>query len=266
MNRSSAPPIEYSQDYFFESYKNQYGKTYLDDFPHLQKNGERRLHLINTLPDLKRNAPIVPADGMKHRLLDIGCAYGPFLAAAKNQGFEATGIDPAADAVDYVRKTLGINAVQGTFFESLPELKKAHGTGKDRDLYDVITLWYVLEHFEEPGKALTAINGLLVTGGILAFSTPSAAGISRRKSLYSFLEHSPADHWTIWDPRRTAAILKRYGFRLKKLIITGHHPERFPPLPFGMKFPLALSRIFGMGDTFEVYAVKTRELQGGKNG
>jgi hypothetical protein len=52
------------------------------------------------------------------------------------------------------------------------------------------------------------------------------------------------------------------GFKVKKIVISGHHPERFPlfgksakskksPLYWAL---LAISKIFGLGDTFEVYA------------
>jgi hypothetical protein len=100
---------------------------------------------------------------------------------------------------------------------------------------------------------------------VLAFSTPSFRGVSRRRSLRAFLENSPGDHWTIWDPGKCAGLLSRYGFTLRKRVITGHHPERFPRAgrflkSGGRRFFLALSRIFGLGDTFEAYAVKTREL------
>ncbi|MCL1814597.1 MAG: methyltransferase domain-containing protein [Treponema sp.] len=272
MDRLDPPPMEYNRDYFFSDYQKQYGKTYLEDFPQLQQAGEKRLRIINALLDLKRNAHKKSETGVL-RLLDIGCAYGPFLAAAREQGFQVTGIDPAPEAVEYVKNSLGINAVQGFFPETLTGLHQADGGGPEQ--FDVITLWYVIEHFEEPGAALMAINGLLKMGGILAFSTPSAAGISRRKSLQSFLENSPADHWTIWDPRRSAAVMDRYGFRLKKRVITGHHPERFPGQPGiagsragaeragSLWFFLFLSRIFGLGDTFETYAQKVRDVENG---
>jgi len=264
MDRLNPPPVEYNQNYFFSEYQKQYGKTYLDDFPKLQKDGARRIHFIAALLDTTFSKNLSRKDAKTQRLLDIGCAYGPFLAAAREQGFKTTGIDPAQDAVDFVRNTLGINAIQGTFPESLPELVNVNKAGSGRQMYDVITLWYVIEHFEDTGKALTAINGLLKTGGVLAFSTPSAAGISRRKSLNNFLDNSPADHWTILDPRRIRRILNRYGFRLKKRIITGHHPERFPFYKNRKKsirkgFFSVFSRIFGLGDTFEVYVVKERD-------
>jgi hypothetical protein len=75
------------------------------------------------------------------------------------------------------------------------------------------------------------------------------------------LEKSPADHWTVWDARRVKKVLRRFGFAVKKIIVTGHHPERFPlcsGLRGGLVYSAALflSRLFGLGDTFEVYAKK----------
>jgi len=300
MSRLDSPPVEYNRDYFFDEYRKQYGKTYLEDFPQLQKVSEKRLANINTIKNFAplRLRPLKPflknrtfagptpcstssesrpqrfgrvygvgVNSSPVKLLDIGCAYGPFLASARDAGFEPMGLDPASDAVAYVREKLGITAVQGLFPDAAGELARHGG---EAGQFDVITLWYVIEHFEEPGAALIAINSLLKMGGILAFSTPSAAGISRRKSLRSFLERSPADHWTIWNPLRCAAALKRYGFALKKTVITGHHPERFPGMSgflqsFSPALKLAglLSRIFGLGDTFEAYAVKIAEAPHG---
>jgi hypothetical protein len=59
-----------------------------------------------------------------------------------------------------------------------------------------------------------------------------------------------------------AKALALSGFKVKKTVISGHHPERFPLLGKFAKskksplyFPLlAISKFFGLGDTFEVYA------------
>jgi 2-polyprenyl-3-methyl-5-hydroxy-6-metoxy-1,4-benzoquinol methylase/spore coat polysaccharide biosynthesis predicted glycosyltransferase SpsG/predicted RNA-binding Zn-ribbon protein involved in translation (DUF1610 family) len=248
MNRLNPSPIAYEREYFFEFYQQQYGKTYLEDFPHLIAMGKRRLAIIKTLL-CGENAP---------PLLDIGCAYGPFLAAAKEEGFSPHGIDPAQDAVRYVTQTLNIPATQGSFPHDY-QLPTA-----DYHLYSVITLWYVVEHFRDCVPVLAEIRKLLRPGGVLAFATPSFAGISGRCALNRFLEYSPADHWTIWSPSVCAKALKIAGFTVKKIVISGHHPERFPlwgKLAQNKKNPLyrlllAASRIFSLGDTFEVYAVK----------
>jgi hypothetical protein len=96
---------------------------------------------------------------------------------------------------------------------------------------------------------------------VFAFSTPNAAGISGRRNLGEFLERSPGDHVTVWTPRIARRVLARYGFEVKRIRVTGHHPERFPAAggisPDGVlaRVLRAASRILGLGDTFEVYAV-----------
>ncbi|MDR0497505.1 MAG: methyltransferase domain-containing protein [Treponema sp.] len=255
--RLNLPPIEYKKEYFFDLYKKQYGKTYLEDFPSLLETGRRRMaQILSLIPSPQSPVP---------SLLDIGCAYGPFLAAAAEAGFAPFGMDPVEDAVRYVKDELGFTAWHGFFPAALPdELHQAKA-----DTFDVITLWFVIEHFEEPGKELIEINRLLNDGGVVAFSTPSSSGISGRKHLRSFLKNSPPDHWTVWSHRSCRKIFKQYGFRLRKIVVTGHHPERFPlmgrfvdpsnnsPL---YRLLLFVSRLFRLGDTFEAYGVKSRRL------
>lgn len=251
MSRINKAPIEYGREYFFEFYQRQYGKTYIEDFPQLVDMGKRRLTRILSLRGQQSPG----------KLLDIGCAYGPFLKAAAQGGFDVCGIDPAEDAVCYVRDKLGLRALQGLF-------PGAEGERLPASSFQVITLWYVIEHIGALAQALGEAGRLLEEGGVLAFSTPSFTGISGRTSLRKFLEHSPADHWSIWSPRVARRLLRPYGFTLKKVVSTGHHPERFPLPGCGAKngetggkgplyrLVLFVSRVFGLGDTFEVYAVK----------
>jgi len=251
MDRINPAPIEYEKEYFFESYVKQYGKTYLEDFDNIKQNGKNRLKIIKLL---RASASLREGIG-EPALLDIGCAYGPFLAAAKEEGFSPTGIDPAKDAVQHVNEKLGIRAIHSLFPVSDSSFAPAS--------FDVITLWYVLEHFHDCVTVLKEIKKLLKPNGILAFSTPSYTGVSGRHSLYKFLSVSPADHFTIWSPKMCKKALRLAGFKLKKIIVAGHHPERFPlPGKFtnSKKSPvyrllLAVSKLFGLGDTFEVYAM-----------
>jgi 2-polyprenyl-3-methyl-5-hydroxy-6-metoxy-1,4-benzoquinol methylase len=255
MDRINPPTIEYGQEYFFDQYKKQYGKTYIEDFPNLINMGRRRLALI------KKMLPNCEAPEGEVSIMDIGCAYGPFLAAAKEAGFSPFGIDPAGDAVRHVTQTLGIPAVQGCFPDCMDFASTALSPAAPRS-FDVITLWYVIEHFPDCACALAEIKRVLKPGGILALSTPSYTGVSGRASLKRFLRQSPEDHWTIWSTAMCKMALKKTGFRVKKIVSTGHHPERFPALgkfSGGKKSPLyalllAASRIFRLGDTFEVYA------------
>jgi len=248
----------YTRDYFFDEYRRQYGRTYLDDWEGLLGLAEGRLALVEALAarTLGRESSL--------SLLDVGCAYGPYLEAARRRGHEPYGIDVSAEAARYVREELGIPAIAGDFVDP----QAARGFGGP---YDALSMWYVVEHFEDLDAALRNAAALLRAGGILALSTPSGEGISATSSPAAFFEASPEDHFTIWEPSRIGALLAAHGFRLEGLRITGHHPERFPlaKLLIGAsKGPLAslllsflgwVSRLRGLGDTFEVYASRIGE-------
>ena len=80
----------------------------------------------------------------------------------------------------------------------------------------------------------------------------------------SFYRNSPADHYTLWEPSRAGGIVSRYGFKVVKLISTGHHPERFPAARVReaqdnarlYKLLRAKSKLQRLGDTFEAYCIK----------
>ncbi|WP_028973115.1 methyltransferase domain-containing protein [Spirochaeta cellobiosiphila] len=224
----------YSKDYFFKDYEKQYGKTYLDDFEHIHKMGLDRIQIIKKFWTIDE----------KKNVLDIGCAYGPFVKALKDQGFNPVGMDIAQDAVDYVTKGLGIEAYQDNILD----------WNRNIELQGV-TMWYVIEHFRDLRALLNKVRSLLPLGGFFCFSTPNGEGISRKINLKNFLQASPDDHFTIWEPSLCKKILMDYGFKVRHIRITGHHPERFPKC---IPFKSAVSQIFGLGDTFEVYGEKIK--------
>jgi 2-polyprenyl-3-methyl-5-hydroxy-6-metoxy-1,4-benzoquinol methylase len=243
----------YTRDYFFEEYRRQYGKTYLDDWPDLLRLAEGRIALIEELA----GEVLGRREGLS--LLDVGCAYGPFLAAAKARGHEPYGLDAVPEAARYVREELGIPAIAGDFID--PAVAESFGGP-----FDALSMWYVIEHFEDLDAALLNAAALVRPGGIFALSTPSGEGVSARSSWRDFCEKSPEDHFTVWEPSRVRPILRAYGFTLEKTRVTGHHPERFPLYRrlFGDRGGLVggllksvlrcWSRLFHLGDTFEIYA------------
>ena len=209
----------YKESYFFDEYKRQYGKTYLEDWPGLTALAESRLDIIEPLAQ----SSLGRAKGLS--VLDVGCAYGPFLAAAKARGQEPYGLDAAEEAASYVRSELGIPAVAGDFLD--PSSASSFGGP-----FDLVSMWYVIEHFDRLDKALRNAAALVRPGGILALATPSLEGASGRFDRGGFFARSPSDHFSVWEPSRAKSILKAYGFRVERIRITGHHPERLPGLRF----------------------------------
>lgn len=242
--------VVYQKNYFADEYKKQYGKTYLDDFDSIKKSGYSRVkNILKTLGCQNGNGKSI---------LDIGCAYGPFMKAASENGFNSCGTDIAEDGVKYINETLKLKAAISSFADV--DSKKVFSV----DSFDAVTMWYVIEHIKDLKTNLKKINGLLKNGGIFAFSTPSASGVSAKYNRKSFFIQSPKDHFTVWAPENTQNVLKPFGFKVEKIVSTGIHPER---LPFIKKhniksksliFKLAalVMKLRKLGDTYEVYCKK----------
>ncbi len=236
----------YGKEYFFREYQRQYGRSYLEDGEHIRSLSRPRIDRLKSMVSGNR------------RLLDVGCAYGFFMEEAAAAGFYVEGLDVSLEAVEYVRGSLGFTAHTGDFSAEIPPAGIFDSSGES---FDVISMWFVIEHFENLHRVLDRVYTLLRPGGVFAFSTPNARGISGRSNFKNFLRSSPRDHHTLWTPASAASILGERGFRVEKRVSTGHHPERFPlPQKSALfHFYLGISKMFSMGDTFEVYARKTGE-------
>lgn len=238
----------YESSYFFEDYKKQYGKTYQQDFDSIKNQGLRRINNIKKLnPQLN-----------KKNILDVGCAFGPFLAAAKEKNMNPFGTDISNQAVSYVQKELNLPCSVAQFpdFDS----KKDFGIQE----FDFVTMWYVIEHFENLDNVLKKVSSLVKKGGIFAFSTPCGEGVSAKTDKDDFYQKSPSDHFSVWEKSTVKKIMRKYGFKVLKIVSTGHHPERFAyikkrnlkPGCFQWKFFEIFSKINKLGDTMEVYCKK----------
>ncbi|MCQ2596835.1 MAG: methyltransferase domain-containing protein [Treponema sp.] len=245
---SCVPETKYEKEYFFESYKNQYGKTYKEDFENIKASCVKRVSVMNSIFAPEKESSV----------LDIGCAYGPFLKAASESGWKAYGTDICDDAVESVKKELGFEACVSAF----PEIDTEKEFGKKE--FDAVTMWYVIEHFQDLKSVLEKVSSLVKKGGVFAFSTPSGEGVSATTDKDHFYVISPTDHYSVWEPSKADAILRKFGFKVIKTVSTGHHPERFPEIKkSGAKAGSAewekiMNRSVkkNLGDTVEIYCVK----------
>ncbi len=96
------------------------------------------------------------------KILEIGCAYGIFLKTARKMGFEVTGIEISAKALEKAKQNFDITAHLGTIEKvQLPE-----------NYYDVVCFWDVIEHVENPALFLQSVYRTTKNNGIIAFSCP----------------------------------------------------------------------------------------------
>jgi 2-polyprenyl-3-methyl-5-hydroxy-6-metoxy-1,4-benzoquinol methylase len=166
---------------YFELKKNlKYGfleTTPLPDISKLSKYYETEEYISHT--DAKRNLfekvyhsvrnyaiknkiALINKEQEKGKLLDVGCGTGDFLFAAKNNGWNVTGIEPNENA----RKIA--NKKNNNFVFDNSELNKLK-----ENSFDVITLWHVLEHLPNLEDDIQTFKKLLKSKGTLIIAVPN---------------------------------------------------------------------------------------------
>src|SRR5262249_35781176 len=102
------------------------------------------------------------------KLLEIGCAYGFFLAEAKRH-FAVSGIELAAEPVAYCRRH-GLAVEAGT----------ADEVGRAGGPFDVIVLLDVIEHLPDPHATLAQLARALAPGGVIVLTTGDFGSLAAR--------------------------------------------------------------------------------------
>lgn len=102
----------------------------------------------------------IPPQG---RLLDVGCAAGFFLKAARDAGWQVEGVEISKHLAEYGRQEFGLTIHQGDL----------HRAPLAPASFDVVTFWDVLEHAYHPSRDLARAWTLLKPGGYLLVNYPA---------------------------------------------------------------------------------------------
>lgn len=98
------------------------------------------------------------------RLLDVGCGTGDRLTRFAQAGFEVRGLEIQPELMSYVRDHLGFEADQG----DLDSVSYEDGS------FDLVTIYYVIEHLLDARSAVEKIFSILKPGGWMVAEVPLA--------------------------------------------------------------------------------------------
>lgn len=119
---------------------------------------KRYLSLLRRFEPFKKNS----------RLLDIGCGGGHFISTAQNKGWKAIGTDISREAIQICKeKNLKVRCgnISELNFQS--------------NYFDIITMFEVMEHLDNPRGTLEQIHKILRPGGLLYITTPNFNSLTR---------------------------------------------------------------------------------------
>ena len=199
-----------------------------------------------------------------NRFLEIGCAGGAFLNAARELGYDVRGVELSSDACRMARETFGLNVFEG-------DVVDARFPGES---FDVVFMGDVIEHLPDPAGTVREVHRILGAGGVLVLGVPSQTNSLFSRAgflLYTALGRRatvalPPYHLFEFRPASLRYLLRECGFRVAELKqglippsrinLRGPAPQRIGKKLF--QYPnWLLTGVFGVcGDRMAAYAVK----------
>lgn len=144
-------------------------------------------------------------------LLDVGAYTGVFVEIAARHGWDAWGVEPSRWAVNEARKR-GLNVVQGT--AGAAELP-ASG-------FDIVTMWDVIEHLNDPLEELRHVHRLLKPDGLLVIHTIDIDSLFARLAgpRWPWLMEM---HLYYFSRKTLQAMLETAGFSVERIAAEGRY-------------------------------------------
>lgn len=193
-------PVDLTPYYPSESYAAfNGGKPHFSRAPGRGYGLAQRCRLLKTLK---------PEGG---HLLDIGCGSGDFLAAMnKIPNWQVAGLEPNLPAAQYARTVHSLNVTTGELPQSnWPEA-----------MYDVVTMWHVLEHLCNPRLALLEVNRLLKPNGICVLAVPVDDSMEARVFGKAWSGYDVPRHLTTFTRASLIQMLARSNFHAEEHVGT----------------------------------------------
>lgn len=102
-------------------------------------------------------------------LLDVGCSEGTYTIPYCKMGGKAHGIDISGTLIEKAKEKAKKEGLRDIFF-TVEDVQKFEGS---EETYDIILMAEVLEHLNQPEKALINLVRVLKKGGYLLLTTPT---------------------------------------------------------------------------------------------
>lgn len=128
----------------------------VEDETYVEEREGRELTFSKHLHDFER----IVGQANGRTLLDVGAYIGVFVDVATKSGWQAMGVEPSVWGAEQATAN-GLNVIQGT-------MENRELAGK---AFDVVTLWDVIEHVDDPNAEIAKAFELLKPGGYVALHT-----------------------------------------------------------------------------------------------
>lgn len=210
-------------------------------------------HKNSKIKDFGKKLSKIESYGKKGRILDVGCATGFFLYVAKERKWKTFGVELSKYSSNYARDEFGLNVFTGELIDE--KLPGGH--------FDVITMWDVIEHIQDPLSNLKEANRILKDNGLIVISTADVNSLNAVLSKEKWSLFAPPMHLYYFSKKTLKQMLEKTGFDTVELKTGGNVIGEWFPLYKHTSRYLSYVNTFlcltlNIGDIMTVYAVKKK--------
>jgi SAM-dependent methyltransferase len=140
-------------------------------------------------------------------VLDIGSGTGHFLRSMKQSGWNTLGVELNEKARIYSELHFNIETISSDKIKTLPA-----------SIFDCITLWHVLEHFQEPFKIAEEISRLLKPEGVCIIALPNSSSLDSDYYGNEWAAYDVPRHLWHFNPDTFSLFSVRNNFSVQKTL------------------------------------------------
>jgi len=190
-----------------QNYEAYFNSAILDEYgPDSHDNNIKQAWLIN-----EQRLDLIRTFNRGGKLLDVGCGRGFFLHHARQYGFKVRGLEISRLAARFASENYDLRIHICNLDEEMPPEER----------FDLVTMWHVLEHFQNPRSALEKIYAMLRPGGRLFIEVPNLRSLKFQLSPAAKKwrgGNHPKYHRSFFTRETLAALLNAAGFSSPKAL------------------------------------------------
>ena len=152
---------------------------------------------------LKAKRRLVEKESGKKKafLLDVGAGTGAFANEMHNNGWKVIGLEPDKTAKENSLKNYSLQLGEMSAIFSFKH-----------EMFDVITMWHVLEHVHQLHEYIDAFQNILKKDGTLFIAVPNYTSYDAKKYDEFWAAYDVPRHLYHFSPKALNALVKQHGF------------------------------------------------------
>lgn len=169
------------------------------------KNIFDRIYVLARGITLRWKKNILEKNTTGQSLLDVGCGTGNFLSFMNKNRWYVEGVEPSPLARKTAENQIGKKI--------LADIKQV-----EKNDFDAITLWHVLEHLYDPNAVLQSLKSRLKDSGTIFIAVPNHKAYDALHYQQNWAGYDVPRHLWHFSPDNMKTLLKKNGYSLVTIL------------------------------------------------